>query len=118
MKADAVLAKYRIEENTWAINNLKNLGAKPKVYMIPMNGVSCKVITSQEFGDIHVSASIILGEEIARLPTYANVYSLKGFFLKNMKTWFLESPKISLKTCVLQIKIVYICILTKEKCPP
>ena len=81
MKKDAVLARYRIKDDE-AIKPLGMIGMKAESYSLPINGVDCKVIILKEFNDVHLSASIILGDGTPRFPNYGECLKIKEFLFE------------------------------------
>ena len=87
LRNEAEIAKYRMSENEgFAEIALKALGADPHFYGFLINGNPCKVITSNLFGAIQITAGIHLGEDIARLPTYDELLVVKETFFKEYET--------------------------------
>lgn len=77
MKDKALLAKYRIEDEGIGFEGLRRIGAAPQSYIIPVNGNNCKAIVSEQLGVVHISASILLSDITARVPTYAECLIIK-----------------------------------------
>ena len=78
MKKDALIAKYRInDEENIGFRLLNSIGSKPSVYIIPIYGNECKVIISETFKKVHISASISLSGGDVRVPTYAECLIIK-----------------------------------------
>ena len=81
MKDKALLAKYRTKEPV-SEGLFKAIGVNNDQYLIPINGNQCKVIISDELGDIHLSASVGIPGTLMRLPSYGELLIIKDMFFE------------------------------------
>lgn len=81
MKDKALLAKYRTKEPV-SESLFQTIGVNNDQYLIPINGKQCKVIISDELGDIHLSASVGIPGKLMRLPSYGELLIIKDMFFE------------------------------------
>lgn len=82
MKNKALLAQYRIEGDSFADAAFSALGITVDWYSVPLNGNSCRVSISHEFGHAHVCACVVFPEKGGRLPTYEECLKIKEIFFE------------------------------------
>lgn len=81
MKNKALLAKYRTKEPV-SESLFQTIGVNNDQYLIPINVKQCKVIISDELGDIHLSASVGIPGKLMRLPSYGELLIIKDMFFE------------------------------------
>ena len=86
MKDNALLAKYRIEEDEQTKKRFEPLGLCSEQYLIPIDGNECKVIITREFGCEHFSASIRITESVIRVPNYDECLKIKEVLFEENET--------------------------------
>lgn len=118
MKDANELAKYRIKGPKISKQGFDLLGIKSDFYRIPINGNHCTVSITKELGDIHVSASVILSENVQRIPNYAELLEIKDiFFDENETIVFGISKNILMNMTITNPSVLHMYIYTEQKPP-